>query len=164
MARARFDDRAIQPLIEQQARLFASQRDLAFQGKAYVAGEVAKIFAATPMLDRFEATFEYEWRTDGDRQHRKCLPMARVTLAQRATSDAVLTTYLARAVADCPDDIEDMELQFWTILDESGVLDHFGKALDTGASTAQFTATREAFERYCVAPDIQAAVAIATCT
>ena len=165
MAHPSPDNATFQALVFQQAHLFDMQRELAAQGMAYVAGEVARIFATTPHLDRFEATFEYEWMPQGDQQHRKCLPFVRVGFARDASDSLVLTEYLSRVQADNPHDLEDMELQFWSILDESGVLDHFGKALDTGSSTARFAATRDAFKQFCLEePDHPAAAAIATCT
>ena len=134
---------AIQALAEQREDLFSRQRDIATRGHALAAALLREIFAATPLLEKVDVTFEYDWRTKAGQPYRKCLAMARVTFSVPIVPVEMLTTYLSKVRADSPTDADDLALQFQLYLEDQGILARIGEMLDVGDHSASICKDRE---------------------
>jgi len=134
---------AIQALADQREDLFAKQRELSNRGNSLASAVLREIFAATPLLEKLDITFEYDWRTKAGQPYRKCLAMARITFSVPIAPVQLLTTYLSKVAADSPTDADDLALQFQLYLEDQGVLKRIGEMLDAGDSTASICKDRE---------------------
>ncbi|RTL35969.1 MAG: hypothetical protein EKK53_23485 [Burkholderiales bacterium] len=132
----------IEALAEQRQDLFARQRELARRGAVMAQSMLQEMFAATPLLEKVEITFEYDWRERRGQPYRRCLPMARITFTAPIAPVEMLTSYESEVRADSPMDADDMALQFQLHLEDRGVLKRMGELLDAGDSASFISRSR----------------------